>query len=66
VNRLKPVGLDFEIQFDYFLNILDTSDAPVRVPSPRECLFCNIGSADCPERMADTVAPEEEFDAETV
>lgn len=24
-----------------------------RVPSPRECGFCDISAADCPERMAD-------------
>ena len=31
-----------------------SGDAPARrVPSPRECGFCDISSADCPERAAD-------------
>lgn len=44
---------EFEDQFNYWLDVLESSDPPLRVPSPGECRFCNIGLADCPERMAD-------------
>ena len=42
---------EFEDQFQYFLDILDSDDEPARVPSERECGFCNIGAGDCPERV---------------
>lgn len=31
-------------------------DAPARVPSRRECKFCDITKADCPKRIEDTAA----------
>ena len=32
---------------------LSASEAARRVPSPRECGFCDISSVDCPERAAE-------------
>ena len=32
--------------------------APKRVPSAQECRFCDISTADCPERMDDDYDPD--------
>jgi hypothetical protein len=45
------VGAEFEGNFNYFLDILDSDTAPIKVPSSGECRFCDIGKADCPERI---------------
>ena len=37
---------------------LSAADPARRVPSPRECRFCDISSLDCPERAADNVVAE--------
>ena len=37
---------------------LSASEAARRVPSPRECGFCDISSADCPERAAEGAVAE--------
>ena len=37
---------------------LSASEAARRVPSPRECGFCDISSADCPQRVAGGDAAE--------
>ena len=37
---------------------LSASEPALRVPSPRECEFCNISSADCPERAAEDAVAE--------
>ena len=51
-----PIPLDsivgeFEEQIDYFLAIVTQASPPVRTPSERECGWCNIGPADCPDRI---------------
>jgi hypothetical protein len=53
------VGAAFEDNFNYFLAILDSDTAPIKVPSSSECRFCDIGKADCPERI-DAPADQEE------
>ena len=45
------VGAEFEDNFNYFLDILDSDTPPIKVPSAGECRFCDIGKADCPERI---------------
>jgi hypothetical protein len=35
----------------YFLDLLASMRTPPRVPSPQDCRFCDIGPADCPERI---------------
>ena len=37
---------------------LSASEAARRVPSPRECGFCDISSADCPERAVEDAVAE--------
>ena len=37
---------------------LSSAEAARRVPSPRECGFCDISSADCPERTAEDAVAE--------
>ena len=37
---------------------LSSSEPARRVPSPRECGFCDISSADCPERAAEGAVAE--------
>jgi hypothetical protein len=40
----------------YFLNIIESSDAPDRCPSSVECEYCDISSDDCPEKMSSSEA----------
>jgi hypothetical protein len=56
---IPPSAIDeeFEKNFGYFLDILDSDESANKVPSARECKFCDIGKADCPERID---APVEE------
>ena len=51
---------------DQFINNLGTrirriaaATPPKRVPSPRECRFCDISAADCPERIETGSEPED-------
>lgn len=46
-------GKDFEENLHYFLDILATSieNAPRKTPSAGECRFCDIGRAECSERI---------------
>ena len=37
---------------------LSASEAARRVPSPRECGFCDISSVDCPDRVVEDVVAE--------
>ena len=37
---------------------LSAGEPARRVPSPRECRFCDISPADCPERIADDSVTE--------
>ncbi len=41
----------FEENRSHFLDILDSETPAFRVPSESECRFCEITSADCPERI---------------
>ena len=45
----------------YFLNIVESPDAPDKYPSPVECKYCDLSSEDCPEKLLSTVtsAPEQ-------
>jgi len=45
------VGSEFAEQFDYFLDILDSDEPALKVPSRQECRYCNIAKSDCPERI---------------
>ncbi len=51
------INEEFEKNFGYFLDILDSDEPANKVSSARECKFCDIGKADCPERID---APVEE------
>jgi hypothetical protein len=35
----------------YFLNIIESPNAPDKCPSSIECEYCDLSSDDCPERM---------------
>ena len=37
---------------------LAATTLPKRVPSPRECRFCDISAADCPERLDEASEPK--------
>jgi hypothetical protein len=52
-NHRRTVELtpDFEEQINYFLDILDSPDPPMRVPSAEECRFCDLTKEDCPDRI---------------
>lgn len=52
----------FRDQIAHFLNILDSSDGPKKVPSYVECRYCDITKEDCPERIAAEVAGQEHSD----
>ena len=41
----------FKKNVTYFLAQLESGSPPHRVPSPRECRYCEITAADCPERI---------------
>ena len=43
---------EFEDHLNYFLDVLDAGTPPPRNPSRFECRFCDIGPADCPERVS--------------
>ena len=45
------IDAKFEQQFNYFLDILDSPNPAVRVPSAGECRYCDITKADCPDRI---------------
>ena len=53
----SAINKEFEKNFGYFLDILDSDEPANKVPSAREWEFCDIGKADCPERID---APVEE------
>jgi len=54
------IDAEFIDNFDYFIEILDSSESPKKTPSLAECKFCDITSTDCPERI-DTVIDESEM-----
>ena len=41
----------FQNNASYFLNLLESPDPPKRAPSHAECHYCDITSADCPDRI---------------
>lgn len=45
------IDTEFIGNFDYFIDILNSNEPPKKVPSTSECQFCDITSADCPERV---------------
>ena len=46
---------DFKKRVSYFLNILESTVAPVPTPSFAECKFCDIGDNDCSNRCQTNV-----------
>jgi hypothetical protein len=42
----------------YFLNIVESANAPDRCPSAVECKYCDLSSDDCPEKMLSTETSE--------
>ena len=50
---------EFEEQLGYWMSLLARDDALSRFPSERECGFCNIGKADCDDRVVATVVGAE-------
>jgi len=55
---ILPTAIDakFEEQFNYFLDIIDTPDMALKIPSMMECRDCDITKADCDERIEDQPA----------
>jgi hypothetical protein len=53
------VNEEFERNFNYFLDILDSDVEPSRVPSPSDCRFCDVGRPDCPDRVDAAPARED-------
>lgn len=51
--EIPPAAIneEFERNMNYFLDILDAEDQPMKVPSPSECRFCDIASTECVERL---------------
>jgi hypothetical protein len=47
----EAVTVDFKMQAREFINLLDSNVEPDRAPSPDECRFCDITTADCSERV---------------
>ncbi len=47
----EAVTADFKRNARQFLNMLDTDVMPERAPSPDECRYCDITTADCSERV---------------
>ncbi|MDO8615289.1 MAG: PD-(D/E)XK nuclease family protein [Dehalococcoidia bacterium] len=47
----SAVGSDFEKDFNYFLDVLESDTHPHKAPSENECRFCDIGPLSCPERV---------------
>lgn len=45
------INEEFERNLDYFLDVLDSEDEPMKVPSPSECRFCDIALTECAERV---------------
>ena len=41
----------FQKSVTYFLNLLESPNPPERSPSHAECRYCDITSADCPDRI---------------
>jgi hypothetical protein len=60
--NVPPTAVDdaFRKRIGYFLVILGRPEAPARCPSPAEGRFCDITSADCPERATGEAAGEGE------
>ena len=52
-SHIPPEAIDkaFRDNVTYFLNLLESPDPPARTPSAMECRFCDIGKADCPDRI---------------
>ena len=48
----------FEEKFDFWLNLLAADQPLQRFPSQQECRLCNIGKADCPDRLAEAAIEE--------
>ncbi|MDV2989776.1 MAG: PD-(D/E)XK nuclease family protein [Dehalogenimonas sp.] len=49
------VDTEFQQRVTYFLDLLSAEKPPRRSPSHSECRYCELTSADCPERLADDV-----------
>ena len=50
---IPPEAIDeaFQKNVTYFLDLLESGDPPERSPSHAECRYCDITSADCPDRI---------------
>ncbi|AKG54113.1 hypothetical protein DGWBC_1477 [Dehalogenimonas sp. WBC-2] len=46
----SAIDLEFQKRVTYFLDLLETGEAPRRSPSVAECRYCDLTSADCPEK----------------
>lgn len=52
----EAIDTEFQGTVTYFLNLLESQDPPSKTPSPMECRFCDITTADCPDRIEADVA----------
>lgn len=46
----KSIDDAFQNNVTYFLDILESTSPPIRMPHSIECRFCDITNADCPDR----------------
>ena len=46
----SAIDEEFTKKVTYFLDILQSENAPARTPAPMECKFCDIGDSDCDSR----------------
>ena len=52
---IPPEAVDqkFIEAFEYFLDVIASSEPAWKVPSCHECRFCDIARTECPERIED-------------
>jgi len=47
----KAIDKPFQDSVSYFLNLLESTEAPSKTPAPMECRFCDITAEDCSQRI---------------
>ncbi|TAM80968.1 MAG: hypothetical protein EPN47_13875 [Acidobacteria bacterium] len=47
----EAVDESFAENFEYFLDVIGSEAAAIKVPSRNECKFCDIAKSECPERI---------------
>jgi hypothetical protein len=55
---MAEANSDFRSDLRATIRLIGAEMPSVRTPSERECMFCDIGQEDCPERIETTDVPE--------